>query len=829
MTNLSSAIPGISQGVSQQPEAVRVPNKLEESVNFYPDVVDGLIKRHPTRWIAEAMGSGFSNVVAHTIDRGPGERYVLILTGGLPKVFDLSDGSEVHVEATASVNYMNCTTPRESLRAVTIQDYTIISNIEQTPALSGTLTAAKNANDLAFIFVRQGNYEMDYIVSFNISATTYTYTCGTFDGTGTPGSAGSGASIDIKTHAIAEDLAAQINAQTGTHGVVASQSGSVIKLTRNSAGTIDELEVKDTVGETSMILYHNELEFGTELTPICEGGFKIKVTGDPGTDADDYWIEFQANSGASFFGEGQWVESSGYSEAFQYTTTTMPHQLVRKTDDGAGTVTGTANATYFDFETISWANKEVGDSVSNVSPSFIGEPIRDVFFFRNRLGFLAGDNVVLSGVGDYFNFWRNTVQDVLDGDRIDVGVQHTRVSQLNWAVPYNQVLMLFSDRTQFVLDGNPTLTPRTITVSPALEFENELYLKPIANGRTVFFGYKQGDFSQVREAYRLPDGESFDAAQVTAEVPKYIEGTLQYMASSTRADMLVGLTDETEGTIYVYKYYWDGNQKVQSAWQKYKFGGASTKVIWADFIEENLYLLVQRDTSTGSVLDLESMTISSGRTDTQSTFFTALDRRLVYGDLVSSVATYDAYRNETTLFLPWEREDDGTVEVWTASEPFGGTAGSRVKVIDGAVTVRDRVVVEGDLRNTSLYIGQTYDAYFEVTRPLLKQQTQTGYAPFRTGRTQIKQALVSYENTAHFKVRVLKRDGATRDTEFNGHWLSIPSFTSDEVSLTNGVKRVPVRSKVDRVRIQVWNETPLPSNIAGVELEMSQNSQSQRV
>src|SRR3546814_1269810 len=69
--------------------------------------------------------------------------------------------------------------------------------------------------------------------------------------------------------------------------------------------------------------------------------------------------------------------------------------------------------------------------------SFIGRPIRDVFFYQNRLGFLVDENVVFSCAGDFGNYWRTTVLDYISSDVIDVrSEEHTSELQSLMRISY---------------------------------------------------------------------------------------------------------------------------------------------------------------------------------------------------------------------------------------------------------------------------------------------------------------------------------------------------------------------------------------------------------
>ena len=122
--------------------------------------------------------------------------------------------------------------------------------------------------------------------------------------------------------------------------------------------------------------------------------------GDPEEAGDEYWVKFVADDGTG--GSGQWEETAAPGIDKEYDASLMPHQLVRNAD-------GT-----FTFEQATWAYRLVGDDDTNPAASFVGKKIKDVFFFKNRLGFVADENVIFSEASEYFNFWRTTVTQLLD-------------------------------------------------------------------------------------------------------------------------------------------------------------------------------------------------------------------------------------------------------------------------------------------------------------------------------------------------------------------------------------------------------------------------------
>jgi hypothetical protein len=129
-----------------------------------------------------------------------------------------------------------------------------------------------------------------------------------------------------------------------------------------------------------------------------------------------------------------------------FDNTTMPHALIHNAD-------GT-----FTFQPLTWEARKVGDEVSVPSPSFVGRNLSDIFFYRNRLGVLSDDNVILSRAGSFFDFWNETALTTTDGDPIDYSASHDEVSILRYAITFQEALLLFGDKNQFVLESGDVLS-----------------------------------------------------------------------------------------------------------------------------------------------------------------------------------------------------------------------------------------------------------------------------------------------------------------------------------------------------------------------------------
>jgi hypothetical protein len=82
----------------------------------------------------------------------------------------------------------------------------------------------------------------------------------------------------------------------------------------------------------------------------------------------------------------------------------------------------------FEITEVDWAFRETGDAKTNPEPSIFkgNTPITDLWFRCNRLVLVAGENIVLSQAGDFFNFYLKDFKNVRDSDPIDAAPSSRR-------------------------------------------------------------------------------------------------------------------------------------------------------------------------------------------------------------------------------------------------------------------------------------------------------------------------------------------------------------------------------------------------------------------
>ena len=213
----------------------------------------------------------------------------------------------------------------------------------------------------------------------------------------------------LSTEQVASDLQSGLN--SGLTGFTIARSGSVIHIKKND-GSNFSIDGSDTQGNTQLTVVKNSVQRFTDLPTVSPNGYVVEVKGDEQTNFDNYYVKFVTNNGNALE-EGQWEETVEAGIKFKFNYDTMPHVLIRQADGNFRFARVDGDSYTLSGQTYTlpkWGERTVGDLESAPDPSFInGRKINNVFFFRNRLGFLADDNVVLSRVSEFFNFFPETV------------------------------------------------------------------------------------------------------------------------------------------------------------------------------------------------------------------------------------------------------------------------------------------------------------------------------------------------------------------------------------------------------------------------------------
>ena len=819
MPVISRAIPTLLRGISQSSDALKQPDHADIQDNADSNPVLGLTKRSGLQYITALSSSTLGNVHIQTINRDLNERYVAVFSNGNVKVFEL-DGTEKTVNKPDGTAYLNTSTPRSVIKTVTIADFTFVVNTSITAAMDSTLSGGTGTK--AIIFINQATAKTTYTVTIDgVTVTDNT------DGDST-----------LSTDTIAADLKTGLD--SGLSGFTIVRNGPVLYVRKNDNSNFS-IDGSDTQGDTKMTIIKDSVQRFTDLPTVSPHGYVVEVKGDDETDFDNYYVKFVGNNTTTdgVLEEGQWEETVEAGIPFKFDYATMPHILVRQADgnfrfarvDGdTYTISGT------NYTLPKWGERTVGDIVSAPDPSFIGEKINNVFFFRNRLGFLAGDNVILSRVSEFFNFFPETVVSVLDNEPIDVAASHTKVAILKSAVTMGEKLILFSEQTQFVLTSSAdNLTPKTANVIVITEFENSAAAQPVGSGSSIYFLTQKGTFAGIREYIIQGEAQIRDAANVTIHVPRLIPSNIFKMAVSTNQDILILLGSDNANKLYVYRWlYGEGGQKALSAWFTYTIN-PDRSILNIDFIGTDLFVVIEE----ANKVTLEKIPFETEFREPNANFEYHLDHKVTEATTGVSVS-YSSGTGLSTFTVPYRLRANmnivgrylGSGETSTFVDVQGNTktlkAGQLILTSNATNGSTSTITATGDYRNSKFIIGEPFEMHYRFSKQRLTEQG-AGSPEYVGTRLQLHHFYIKYEDAGFFKVEVTPENRDTSTHKFTGRLLGSGSASIGQINLDTGTFKVPIMSKSDKVDIDIKNNTFLPTRLASAEYEGTFHIRSRRV
>ena len=372
------------------------------------------------------------------------------------------------------------------------------------------------------------------------------------------------------------DLSAQYGSAY-TYEVV----GGGILIKKVGSGTMN-VQVLGGMANEALSVFQSTAQDISKLPSECAHGYLVEVANTEESDADNYWLKFIADN--SMKGTGVWEETVAPGIVAGLNPVKMPHALVAVRSGGAiasfkfcELSGGSSNP-----NGVEWSTRQVGDLETNPDPSFVGKNISQIFFYRNRLGFIADEQIVMSQPGSYHDFFTVSAITSSDDNPIDISVSDVKPAYINHVLPTQKGVMMFSDAGQFMLfSEQDSFSPKTARLKKVAGYECSSTIKPLDMGTTYMFVNHSGAYSKAFEMAIVDESVPPKIIDQTRVVPEFLPKIINTNAGSADLGLVTfGINNQTfdgivgkRSSIYHYKYFDSGDQREQSAWYTWTLTG----------------------------------------------------------------------------------------------------------------------------------------------------------------------------------------------------------------------------------------------------------------
>ena len=577
MAAVTQRISNLLGGVSKQSDDKMLPGQVRECYNGFPDATYGLTKRPGFKHIAN-LGSGtLSDAKWFYINRENAEEYIGCIKGNAFYIWNASDGTPCTITYKLNTSGNTTYNPNAYLNGVK-DNYKLITVQDTTLVINNSVPVAEETAPTGIVANSQGTL----VISEVAAGDTYTVTLQDIEITVVSNSTDTTFKTfrsDLKT-AIEAEITAQQNANNADfdHTWTIINSGKSSLLITRKQGTVSHNFSLSAVGGrqgTSLSAFQDEVTSISFLPTESKHGQVVKIVNNISA-LDDYYAEFVADNGSK--GRGYWEECRSPSASRGLNDETMPHELVN---------TG-VNA--FTFKKIAYARRLTGDSQTNSNPSFVNNKISGGFFHNNRLGFLSGDNVIMSEAGEYFNFFFKTAQTILESDPVDINCSSTKPTSLHAVLPTAQGVILFSQQQQFILySDSGVLTPSQATIRTLSNYEMDGTVEPVDVGTYLNFISKTPGYTRCFSMMTRGQQENPQVLDLSRVVKEWISPDIDQIIASPQNSM-IALASQSSNTVYIFRYYTDGKENLMQAWASWTMPG---NVQFTTIDTDNMYAVTE--------------------------------------------------------------------------------------------------------------------------------------------------------------------------------------------------------------------------------------------
>ena len=573
-------------------------------------------------------------------------------------------------------------------------------------------------------------------------------------------------------------------------GITGKQIGTVIYLSSSSAFNVDIVE------NDLMRCFQSSVNDVQNLPNQCKDGYIVKIANSRMAQEDDYYLRFDGQNGND--GVGSWTECA--KPGIAKSLTNMPLVIQR-----------TATTT-FTVKQFTYADRGVGDDLTNPFPSFVGRRINKVLFHRNRLALLSGENLITSRPGTIGtpDFFIESALTVGASDPIDISASSMFPSELFDGIETNVGLIVFSTNQQFLFASDDTvLNPDTAKLRSVSTYNYNETIPPISLGTTIAYVDNSGKFSRFNEmANTNREGEP-SIVEVSKVVPTLLPKDIDLLTNS-RENSIILLGKTGSDDVFGYKYFQVSEQRQQAAWFKWKF---NNPLIY-HFIINDEYFFLDSDYYLQSIKLVQSE-------DDPSTSINNVDF-LLHVDNYTTVSGggYDSASNTTTFSnVGWLNTVTSPNHELVIIDEGGTPAPTDGQGRYAKCTVSGTsFTVPGNWQGITVTIGYLYpyQVKFPTFYPVRRQGNQS--------TADVNSSLILHRLKLHFgKIGLyetkLERVGKNDYTEVYESTIMDGYDASRSPYLEEHIQTVPVYEKNTNVDVILTSSHPAPATLRSVSWE----------
>lgn len=838
MSKVTGSFESVYRGVSQQVPQARRSGQMAEQVNMVSDPVRGCVRRHGSRLKhavkvsnldmtpekAADLGKRYVNMTYHCDGReyelfyakGPvagfngvspviaydkvtgrllqttlhgalaeqleqsgvssivsvGKFAFIAVNGFKPTYEHLTNFSEERVARKGVLWVRNGGFSRTYTLKLTLADGTKKTVTYTTPA--ATYQGVLDTSDIPYDETKPWLYQQEVANRTNAYNTAVTQHIAT-------------ATAAIAPDAIARELSLKLITELGTTNIAAT--GAYVSWTETS--NVAYASFDDGGDDSYARINVFSIDSVEKLVPWAYDGMLVRVQPKQASNKEAFYMVAVTKDGSQF-GEVLWKESAAQ------VITPQSVFCVAYVHNGVLRIGGSPNelnlATAGAAGCPQFSPSVVGDSLSQPLPQMFGRGIDYLGVFQDRLLIGTGSTILCSRPGDYFNWFRQTVLDLLDNDPIEMFALGSEDDTIKWDTSFDRNHVLFGRKFQYVLPGRTPLTPKNPSIQIMSANEDAIRAQPKSSGNFVFFAKDASVKGSVHQIQLGATADTAEAYECSQQLDRYLNGyPIQLLCTTSPYNVFVR-TDGLPNGFYVYAYLdsMGGGERLFDSWSRWEWDPVlGTCMGIAQYLGDVLSLTIRSTPGNGTWLCMDLFTL-----DTRISDWPYLDSWRTYTDVASNPLWADSAAHDRA-FVAYGKGHSYYMlgSSWPGvgeNMPWYDQAGHR----------------EG------LVFGWGFHADLELTNPFLRDRNDKAIT---NGRLTLLNYSITINDSGGLVASREDADRTVRATAFDGRLLSRKQNVIGAAPILDTTVRVPVGKEVRECRVTLSAVTWLPLEIASIE------------
>lgn len=477
-----------------------------------------------------------------------------------------------------------------------------------------------------------------------------------------------------------------------------------------------------------------------------------------------------------------------------------------------------------------------GSHDSNPGPEAIknNESIKGMCFWKNRLWIAAESTIFSSRIGEYFDFFLNDFQNLVESDPIDLTVNVGRYNVISHMIPFQGYIFLTAENgTQFELRGGGTsgsVTPTSIELRPTAFYTTATNMTPVTMGTKIYF-------FDAQKLFLYSGAETFGyefstAYELSEHCRGYIPKNFKYVTTSSATNTIFMADQDKGNELFLYtNRITEKGQMQQNCFFKWKLDSNDTIESMHGF-EGDMYVLVKRTNGETNSLYPYHISLTSVPENTP-----LIDRLSKVGP---NKISYDGNTNITTVTLPYydTKADEiilsedwdytNSSETVSKKQAFTRLSPLQTQTVDHGDYWITKVLIAGNwlsqnivtsgadtFVNRSLYVGRSYDMNIQLSTIMKRDQQNNAV----DGVLNLKRITTRHHNTGQYTLEVERRGRTSTTVRSESITLGDSTDKLGETRIdSEGELMSKILSPADSTKIFIKSNFPTPCNITNIEV-----------